>query len=351
MSTDQTTIDYRAIIESAPEAIIVYTPEKFLFLNGFAAKRLGSDAASLAGRPMWQFVHPDSVGGFVDRIRSALKSGEGGDPLEVRFVSLTGEVIPAEIVSVPFVFDGQQAFLGLIRDISKRAEVERALRESEEKFGNAFRHSPHGMAFVSAEGRWLKANRALCEMLGYTEEELLQRRFADVTHPNDVGTDMEQLGRVAAGEISSYHRIKRYFRKDGRVIWASLAVSAIHNSEGLPIYFIGQIQDITRQRELEEERGRAERLAGITETTIAVAHEMNNVLTVLMMNAELLASDAKAEEIPAIASEILSASQRIAATVKRLRSLGVSGSVAYLGEEKMLDLSPKPPRKSSKRGK
>jgi PAS domain S-box-containing protein len=351
MSTGPTTIDYRAIVESAPEAIIVYTPERFLFLNGFAAKRLGSGEASLVGRPIMEFVHPDSVPLVVDRISNFLKSGEVGPPMEVRFVSLTGAIIPAEVVSVPIIFDGQQAFLGLIRDISKRAEVERALRESEEKFGNAFRQSPHGMAFVSPDGRWLKANSALCEMLGYTEEELLQRRFADITHPDDVVTDMEHLRRVAAGEISSYNRIKRYFRKDGRAIWVSLAVSAVHNSEGIPIYFIGQIQNITRERELEEERAHAERLAGITETTIAVAHEMNNVLTVLMMNAELLAGNLESEEIPEIASEILAASQRIAETVKRLRKLGVPESVEYLGEKKMLDLSPKLSRKPSKRGK
>jgi len=295
--------DYRTIIESAPEAIIVYTPERFLFLNSFAASRLGSDPATLVGRSILEFVHPTYIPIVIDRIRDVLKSGEGGGPLEVRFVSLDGTVIPAEIVSVPIMFEGQQAFLGLIRDISVRAEMERALRESEEKFGNAFRHSPHGMAFVSPEGRWLKANHALCEMLGYSEDELLQRRFVDVTHPDDASTDLDQLQRLVAREISSYNRIKRYMRKDGRPIWVSLAVSAVHNGEGAPIYFIGQIQDITREREMEEQRAHAERLAGITETTIAVAHEMNNVLTVLMMNAELLVSSATPEEIPNIASE------------------------------------------------
>jgi PAS domain S-box-containing protein len=345
------TADYRAIVESAPEAIVVYTPEKFLFLNGFAADRLGSDAPSLVGRSIMDFLHPDSVPIVVERIRNVLKSGVGGGPIDVRFVALDGKVIPAEVVSVPIIFDGQQAFLGFIRDTSRRVEMERALRESEERFGNAFRFSPHGMAFVGPDGSWLKANRTLCEMLGYSEEELLQRRFADVTHPDDVGNDVEQLRRLVAGEIGSDQRIKRYVRKDGSAIWVSLAVSAVHDAEGAPIYFIGQIQDITRDREMEEQRAHAERLAGITETTIAVAHEMNNVLTVLMMNSELLAEGASPEEMPEIASEILSASNKIAATVQRLRKLGVPDSVAYLGEGKMLDLSAEPPAKPKKKGK
>jgi C4-dicarboxylate-specific signal transduction histidine kinase len=116
-------------------------------------------------------------------------------------------------------------------------------------------------------------------------------------------------------------------------------VSAVHNAAGDPLYFIGQIQDITLQRQLEQRSLQAERLAGIAETTIAVAHEMNNVLTALTMNAELLAHDASPQEIPEIAAEILSASNRIAAIVQRLRHVADLKSVDYLGDKKMLDLS------------
>src|SRR5256712_9258240 len=103
--------DYRVMIESAPEAIIVYTPEKFLFLNQFAADRLGSDPASLAGHPIMEFVHPDSVPEVVDRIRQLMKTGDAGAPLEVRLVSRTGQVMPADIGSVPIVWVGRDALL------------------------------------------------------------------------------------------------------------------------------------------------------------------------------------------------------------------------------------------------
>jgi signal transduction histidine kinase len=129
----------------------------------------------------------------------------------------------------------------------------------------------------------------------------------------------------------------------------SLAVAAVHDSEGRPIHFIGQVQDITLQRQMEDERANKERRAGITETTIAVAHEINNVLTVLSMNAELLANDAEPAEIPELAKEVLEASKRIAATVQRLRNVIDSPPIAYLGEKKMLDLSGKPAEKSAAR--
>jgi PAS domain S-box-containing protein len=339
MPTASTNADYRAMIESAPEGIIVYTPEKFLYLNAFAAQRLGGDAASLVGTPIMEFVHPESVPAVVERIRGLSAPALAGVPLDVRFVARDGTIIVAEIVSVPIVFEGKKAILGLIRDISRRTEAEQALRESEERFGNAFHHSPHGMAFVSPEGRWLKANHALCEMIGYSEDELLQRRFTDITHPDDVATDLEQLRRLIAREISSYSRIKRYRHKEGRFIWVSLAVSVVHDAAGMPAYFIGQMQDVTLQKEMQERSLEAQRVAGVAETAIAVLHEMNNILTVLVMNAELLSQDPTKEEIPELASEILSATKRIGATIQRLKDVASLKSVDYLGKTKMLDLS------------
>jgi PAS domain S-box-containing protein len=331
--------DFKAMIENEPDAIIVYNFETFLYLNPFAAEKLGGDANALVGQPIMDFVHPDSRQLVVGRLRQLAATGVAGPPMCITFVSRSGSNLPAEIVSVPITFHGKPAILGLIRDISKRIEAERALRESEEQFANAFRYSPHGMAFVALDGRWLRANKSLCAILGYTEAELREMSIQTVTHPDDVAQDLAQLGRLVSGEISSYNRVKRYYRKDGQLRWVSLAVSAVHNVAGDPLYFIGQIQDTTAQRELEARALQAERLAGIAETTVAVAHEMNNVLTVLTMNAELLAQAAFPQETPEIAAEILSASNRIAAIVQRLRNIGDAKSVNYLGDKKMLDLS------------
>jgi PAS domain S-box-containing protein len=339
MPTAPTPADFRTMIESAPEGIIVYTPEKFLYLNAFAAERLGADRDSLIGAPIMDFVHPDSVPAVIERIRGLSAPAMAGVPLDVRFVAKDGTVIVAEIVSVPIVFEGKRAILGLIRDTSRRVEAEQALRVSEERFGNAFRHSPHGMAFVSPEGKWLKINRALCDMLGYSEDDLIQQPFADITHPDDVATDLENLRRLTAREATSFNRIKRYRHKDGRYIWVSLAVSVVHDAEGMPAYFIGQMQDVTLQKEMQERSLEAHRVAGVAETAIAVLHEMNNILTVLTMNAELLSQDATPEEIPELAGEILSATKRIAATIQRLKDVASLKSVDYLGETKMIDLS------------
>jgi len=284
-------------------------------------------------------VAPESLRTVERRLLELARGEKIGVPVDVTFVAKDGTMIPAEIVSIPITFAGQRGFLGLIRDMTRRNEIERALRESEERFANAFRQSPHGMSFVDFEGRWVRVNQALCEMLGYSEDELRGRRFADITHPDDVGTDLEQLQRLISGEIGSYHHIKRYVRKDGRVIWVSLGVSAVHDPTGKPLYFIGQMEDITLRRAMEEQRAEGARLSGIVETTIAVAHEMNNALTVLMLNAELLREDLSPNELPEISHEILAASASIAGIVQRLRRLGDPATVDYLGDAKMLDLT------------
>jgi PAS domain S-box-containing protein len=331
--------DFQAIVESAPEAIIVFNFEHLLYLNPFAAAQLGFESEALVGKPIMDFVHPESQPVVIQRLGQLARTGRSAGPLEVRFVSRDGKVISAEVVSVPISFDGQPAILGFMRDTSQRMEAERALRESEERFGNAFTYSPHGMGIVALDGHWLRANKSLCEMLGYSDDELQKLTLSAVTHPDDIAEDAMRIRRLMDGESASYNRIKRYYRKDGQMIWVSVAVSAVHDATGSPLYLIGQVENITARRELERRSLQAERLAGIVETTIAVAHEMNNVLTVLAMNAELLAADASPEEVPGLAAEILLASNRIAATMKRLRKVADMKSVAYLDDKRMLDLS------------
>ncbi len=130
-------------------------------------------------------------------------------------------------------------------------ELERhedALRESQERFSNAFEFAAIGMALVSPEGRWLKVNRSLCDFLGYSKDEMLARTFQDLTHPEDVAASLAPFRRLLAGDLSTYQLRKRYLHKGGGVIWAQLTVSIVREKEGLPLYVIAQVQDITESK-------------------------------------------------------------------------------------------------------
>ena len=126
------------------------------------------------------------------------------------------------------------------------------MRESEEQFRATFDLAAVGVANLALDGRWLQVNPKLCEILGYSREEMLQRRFQDITHPDDLEASQALYGRLFAGEIDSYTAEKRYFRKDGGVVWCNLAVVLSRDDGGRPRFFIVVIEDITESKRARE---------------------------------------------------------------------------------------------------
>ena len=127
----------------------------------------------------------------------------------------------------------------------RRSETEAKTRESEERFSGAFEHAPIGVALISPGGRWLKVNRALCDLLGYSEGELLTRTIQEITHPEDVEASRENVRRMDAGEMRSFQIRKRYVHSRGHFVTALVNVSRVRDDQGQPGYAIVQIQDIT----------------------------------------------------------------------------------------------------------
>ncbi len=126
-------------------------------------------------------------------------------------------------------------------------------RGSEEVFRSAFDCAAIGMALVSPKGKWLQVNRSLCEILGYTEEELLEKNFQDVTHPDDLGPTLASLKNLIKGKTHAYQAEKRYVRKGGELVWGLWTAARIVESETNAMRLIFQVQDIT-ERKLSEER-------------------------------------------------------------------------------------------------
>ncbi|SOB78314.1 PAS domain S-box-containing protein [Marinobacter sp. LV10R510-11A] len=107
-----------------------------------------------------------------------------------------------------------------------------------------------GMALIGLGGEWIEVNEAVLNMLQYSEEELLKLTFQDITHPKDLSLDLEHLTALTAGKIRSYQMEKRYFRKDGSVIWINLSVSMVTDINGNPAHYVSQIENITERKEL-----------------------------------------------------------------------------------------------------
>ena len=158
---------------------------------------------------------------------------------------------------------------GFIWDISDRKAAEDALRVSERRFSGAFNTAPQGMAIVDLDGRWMEVNDALCRMLGYSREELLQLDFQPITHPDDLAKDLALLQQLLEGVIADYQLEKRYIDKRGNVLWILLSVSLVRDALGVPLHFVSQIQDITDRFEAEKRlREREEYLSTLLDNVI-----------------------------------------------------------------------------------
>ncbi|MFC7782634.1 GGDEF domain-containing protein [Legionella taurinensis] len=131
--------------------------------------------------------------------------------------------------------------------------VNQILAESEKRFRSAFDYAAIGMALVSLEGRWLKVNKSLCQITGYTKEELLQLDFQRITYPDDLQTDLSHVRQLLNGTIKYYQMEKRYIRKNGDIVWILLSGSLVRDAHGAPLYFIAQIQNIDAQKRAEHE--------------------------------------------------------------------------------------------------
>ena len=135
----------------------------------------------------------------------------------------------------------------------ERKQVEEALRTSEQRFRATFNQAAVGIAQVGIDGQWLLVNQKLCDIVGYTREELLERSFQDITHPDDLDADLKYVCQMLAGEIQTYSMEKRYIRKDTCQVWINLTVSLVRNSSDEPKYFISVIEDISDRKQREQE--------------------------------------------------------------------------------------------------
>jgi diguanylate cyclase (GGDEF)-like protein/PAS domain S-box-containing protein len=203
-------------------------------------------------------IHPEDR----DRVRGDLGRVAGGEVCDssFRIIRPSGEIrhVHGRARRRPGVAGGASFVSGTIQDITYRHEAENARRQAQELFETAFSHAPIGMALIAPDGRWLKINRALCAITGWSEVELLQKPFAEITHPDDVGVDAELIALLEAGEIPSYQFEKRYVRRGATVIWAEVSVSLVREPDGSPRHFIVQVEDITERKEAERRLQAAE---------------------------------------------------------------------------------------------
>jgi PAS domain S-box-containing protein len=215
-----------SLLALAPDpTLVLHTDGTVRAANELAAELLGYEhAGDLAGLPAAELLRSTEGEGVARRC----------DGSEVQVETATARRGDAVIVSV--------------RDATERHRRESRLREVGKRFQRVFEHWPVGMGLVGEDFRLIEVNDAFCRLTGYAADELRGRTFAEITHPDDVDTDIRLARRLFAGELPGYSVDKRYVSKDGGTVWVELTVSVIRDERGRPLRAMGLVQDITERR-------------------------------------------------------------------------------------------------------
>jgi PAS domain S-box-containing protein len=144
----------------------------------------------------------------------------------------------------------------LTQEINERALAEQEVRRSEVRFRSTFEQAAVGIAHVAPDGRFLRINQKFCDIIGYSQEEVLSLTFQDISHPDDLDSDLRQVRRLLERKAETYTIEKRYFHKQGHIVWVNLTVSLIWEESGEPKWFVSVVEDISERVQLREERDR-----------------------------------------------------------------------------------------------
>ena len=274
---------FRQMVENSPFGIYTVDADFRLVQVGVGAQKVFAHVRPLIGRDfaeVLRIVWPEPFASDVIALfRHTLDTGEPyHSPSTTERRNDIDEVESydwkIERLTLP---DGRHGVICHFYDFSERQQLEAALRATEARFRGTFDNAAVGVAHVGLDGRWVLVNQRLCELLGYSAEELSVRTFQDVTHPDDLAGDLEQAQGLMAGKATSYNIDKRYIRKDGSILWTGLTVSLQYDTKGQPDYFIKVIRDITLRKEAQEHQEfLLNELAHRTKNQLAVIQAMAN---------------------------------------------------------------------------
>lgn len=244
---------FRTLIEQAPNAIAIGRDGIHLYVNRKYLEMFGLESADrVVGRSLGERIAPEWRSIVEERSRQRALGVPMPAEYEAVGLKADGSRFAIQIsVTCVELADGP-AIIAFLTDISERKSAEEALRSSEARFRGYFNRPLVGMAMTSPGKRFLTVNDRICEIFGYSREELLAMDWVAITHPGDLQANFTQFDKMLAGELEGYSLDKRFIRKDGQTVWTTISVGCVRKPDGTVDYACLSVQDISKRRQAEE---------------------------------------------------------------------------------------------------
>lgn len=245
---------FRAVAESSVAGIsITDMEENFTYVNDAFAAMLGFEKDELIGKNLSMLTSADEL--LYYRKKTENRKRGFSEKYEIQLQTKTGKTRSFLLSASPLISgEGEVTeILGVTIDITERKKALETLKKSEDRFRSYFELSIAGVAITSLDAGWMEVNDHLCQMLGYTKEELRQKTWIQLTHPDDLPLDLQHFQQVLNGEKEGYSIYKRFLRKDQEIIWTQLSVKCIRHADGNIDYFVAVLFDISERIQAEEE--------------------------------------------------------------------------------------------------
>jgi diguanylate cyclase (GGDEF)-like protein/PAS domain S-box-containing protein len=240
---------FRAMVRDSNDIMaIVDSGGRLVYASPATERILGIDIEPLIGTNVFDLVHPDDRQVTMEAF-DLTRSGKEVERVELRLHHADGTWRVMEAVATNLLDDPSvEGIVISARDLTDRRRAEAELREAQERFRSAFEHAPIGMALISLDGRLFRVNRALVQILGRGESELLASSILDLSHPDDRDLCRESMARLLSGHTASCQLEQRFVHHEGLPVWVSVSASLVRDVNGQPLYLVCQIEDIAERR-------------------------------------------------------------------------------------------------------
>lgn len=280
----------RLLIENIHDAVMLTRGDGIIeYMSPSCSAVLGYEPQDLVGEGLPPFLFHKEDLPMIQSLHAQALQGESGSNAEYRvhpkaggtkWISHSWSPVKDE--------DGQVRYIvSAVADIDERKKSERSLRESELQFRSIFENAAIGMTLVDAGGTFRRVNPVFCAMTGYSEAELLTKKFEEITHPKHIDANLANVQDLLDGKTESFQMEKRYVRKDGSSIPVLLSASVVY-SDGSPAYFISQVQDLTERKQLEKERRQKEKREALARLAAGIAHDSRNHLSTMELTSSFM---------------------------------------------------------------